>query len=54
MGRHIDPDSQYRIKLHIVKGYKYASTQPHIIDVTTQDLTKKRVKISIDKRGKTL
>jgi hypothetical protein len=35
MGRHIDPDSQYRIKPHITHGYTYASTQPFITDSST-------------------
>jgi hypothetical protein len=35
MGRHIDADSQYRIKPHKTHGYTYASTQPPIIDPST-------------------
>ena len=35
MARPVNPDSQYRIKPHIVNGYKYASTQPSIIDPNT-------------------
>ena len=35
MGRHPDPDAQYRIKPHITNGYAYASTQPPYIDPDT-------------------
>ena len=35
MGRHIDPESQYRIKPHITHGYTYASTQPPTVDPST-------------------
>ena len=35
MGRYIDPDSQYRIKIHKTRGYTYASTQPPTIDPET-------------------
>ena len=35
MARHVDPNSQYRIKLHITHGYTYASTQPPHIDPIT-------------------
>ena len=35
MGRHIDPDAQYRVKVHITHGYRYASTQPSVIDPST-------------------
>ena len=35
MARPANPDSQYRIKPHIVNCYKYASTQPAIIDPNT-------------------
>lgn len=28
MGRHVDPNAQYRVKPHVTKGYTYASTQP--------------------------
>jgi hypothetical protein len=35
MGRHPDPNAQYRIKPHITKGYTYASTQPPYVDPDT-------------------
>jgi hypothetical protein len=35
MARPVDPDTQYRIKLHVTHGYAYASTQPPLIDPTT-------------------
>ena len=35
MGRHPDPNAQYRIKPHITKGYTYASTQPPYEDPIT-------------------
>jgi hypothetical protein len=35
MARPVDPDAQYRIKLHVTSGYTYASTQPPSIDPET-------------------
>ena len=35
MARPVDPDAQYRVKLHINNGYTYASTQPPYIDTNT-------------------
>ena len=35
MARPVDPDTQYRIKLHVTHGYAYASTQSPHIDPTT-------------------
>jgi hypothetical protein len=35
MARPVDPDAQYRVKLHINNGYTYASTQPPYIDPDT-------------------
>ena len=35
MARPVDPTSQYRVKLHVTKGYTYASTQPPRIDPET-------------------
>ena len=35
MPRRPDPDSPYRVKLHIDKGYRYASTQPAVVDPVT-------------------
>ena len=33
--RPVDPNSQYRVKLHNNNGYKYASTQPPYVDPET-------------------
>ena len=35
MARPVDPDAQYRVKLHVTNGYTYASTQPPRIDPDT-------------------
>jgi len=35
MARPVNPDSQYTIKPHIMKGLTYASTQPSVIDAAT-------------------
>jgi len=35
MARPVDPNSQYRVKLHNNGGYTYASTQPPYVDETT-------------------
>lgn len=35
MARPVDPNAQYRVKLHITNGYTYASTQPPSIDPDT-------------------
>jgi hypothetical protein len=35
MARPVDPNAQYRVKLHIANGYAYASTQPPHIDPST-------------------
>jgi len=35
MARPVDPNAQYRIKLHMINGHKYASTQPSYIDSST-------------------
>ncbi|MCL2460835.1 MAG: transposase [Euryarchaeota archaeon] len=35
MARPVDPDAQYRVKLHSTNGYTYASTQPPSIDPET-------------------
>jgi hypothetical protein len=35
MGRHSDPNAQYRVKPHVTKGYTYASTQPPYVDANT-------------------
>ena len=34
MSRKPDPDAPYRVAIHIDKGYRYASTQPAVIDPT--------------------
>ena len=39
MGKHPDPNAQYRVKPHVTKGYTYASTQPPYTD---QDIGKKK------------
>ena len=35
MGRHENPDTQYRVRKHVNGGYTYASTQPPYIDPNT-------------------
>jgi hypothetical protein len=35
MSKPIDPNAQYRVKLHVANGYKYASTQPSQINPET-------------------
>jgi hypothetical protein len=35
MSRPVDPDAQYRVKLHVTHGYAYASTRPPYIDSDT-------------------
>jgi len=35
MARPEDPNSKYRVSLHISRGYRYASTQPYTIDPIT-------------------
>lgn len=35
MARQQDPNAQYRISVHLDKGYRYASTQPAIVDPIT-------------------
>ena len=35
MARKADPDSQYRVSIHLNNGYRYASTQPYQIDPDT-------------------
>jgi len=43
MGRPVDPDAQYRVKLHINNGYTYASTQPPYTDPGTGKKKYRRV-----------
>ena len=33
MSRKADPNSQYRVSIHMNNGYRYASTQPYITHV---------------------
>jgi hypothetical protein len=35
MARPVDPNTQYRVKSHVINGYTYASTQPCYSDPTT-------------------
>jgi len=35
MARPVDPNTQYRVKLHVINGYTYASTQPCYSDPIT-------------------
>lgn len=35
MARPVDPESGYRVKIHLNNGHRYASTQPAVIDPTT-------------------
>ena len=35
MARPVDPDAQYRVRLHVIDNYTYASTQPPHIDPNT-------------------
>ncbi len=35
MSRIANPDSQYRVSVHILNGYRYASTQPYVVDAKT-------------------
>ena len=43
MARPIDPNAQYRVSIHNIGGYRYASTQPSYRDPNTGKLTHKRV-----------
>ena len=35
MGRPYDPNTQYRVTVHVNNGYRYASTQPTFKDPKT-------------------
>ena len=35
MPRKADPNSQYKVSIHLNNGYRYASTQPYIINPDT-------------------
>ncbi len=43
MPRKPDPDSPYRISIHLDKGYRYASTQPSVIDPETGERRYRRI-----------
>lgn len=43
MPRKPDPNAQYRIAVHIDKGYRYASTQPALVDPETGKRTYRRI-----------
>ena len=43
MARPIDPNARYRVSIHNIGGYRYASTQPAYRDPDTGKLTHKRV-----------
>ena len=43
MARPIDPNSPYRVSIHVTKGYRYASTQPSTIDPETGKKTHRQV-----------
>ena len=35
MSRRTDPNSQYKVAIHAINGYRYASTQPFQVDPET-------------------
>ena len=43
MPRKPDPETQYRIAIHVDKGYRYASTQPASVDPETGKRTYRRI-----------
>ena len=43
MPRKPDPNSPYRIAIHVDKGYRYASTQPATVDPATGKRTYRRI-----------
>ena len=43
MARPIDPNAQYRVSIHNIGGYRYASTQPSYRDPETGKLKHKRI-----------
>ena len=43
MPRKPDPDAPYRVAIHIDKGYRYASTQPAIVDTNTGKRSYRRI-----------
>lgn len=44
MLRKANPNNQYKVSIHINNGYRYASTQPFVID---SDTSKKTITTSI-------
>ena len=46
MPRKPDPDAPYRVAIHIDKGYRYASTQPAVVDPKTGKRTYHRMSSS--------
>ena len=43
MSRKPDPEAQYRIAIHVDKGYRYASTQPAFVDPESGKRTYRRI-----------
>lgn len=43
MARIVDPDSDYRVSIHINRGYRYASTQPRAVNPKTGRETRLRL-----------
>ena len=43
MARPVDPNTPYRVALHVTKGYRYASTQPTVVDPETGKRTHHQV-----------
>lgn len=43
MARPSDPNTPYRISLHVTNGYRYASTQPSVIDPKTGKRTHRQI-----------
>ena len=43
MPRKPDPDAPYRVAIHVDKGYRYASTQPAIVDPNTGKRSYRRI-----------
>ena len=43
MGRHADTTAQYRVSIHANGGYRYASTQPAVVDSETGEKRYRRV-----------
>ena len=43
MSRRTDPNSQYKVAIHAINGYRYASTQPFQVDPETGKKVYRRV-----------